>query len=83
MSEQLDKLKELLDQEYNWPAEYKFKFILPHCKLSELIAIIGEEGISCRLSGNGKYVSVTLVRQLLSGGEVVMIYKSVQHLSWE
>ncbi len=76
----LDKLKELLDMEYSWPAEYKFKFIVPAEKLEELKTILGEEELVLRPSSNGKYVSVTVKMQLSSGGEVILIYDKVQSI---
>ncbi len=71
-----EKLKELLDTEYIWPAEYTFKFIVSSERLGELVEILGN-GVIVKESAKGNYVSVTLPAIMDSSDEVLNIYKKV------
>ncbi|PIP91502.1 MAG: DUF493 domain-containing protein [Bdellovibrionales bacterium CG12_big_fil_rev_8_21_14_0_65_38_15] len=69
-----DKLKELLDNEYVWPAHYTFKFIVSSDRLGELVEILGN-GVEVKESAKGNYVSVTLHAKMDSSDEVLELYK--------
>lgn len=71
-----DKLKELLDNEYIWPSEYTFKFIISVDRLGELVEILGN-GVEVKESAKGNYVSVTLHKMMDSAEDVIELYKRV------
>jgi putative lipoic acid-binding regulatory protein len=72
------RFKELLDQQYQWPALYQFKFICARDQLAALQALLGPtEGLQLKDSAQGKYVSVTFSRQMASSDAVIAVYQSV------
>ena len=70
------RLKELLDGEYQWPARYTFKFIVAAPKVHEVVAILGEN-VELKESKGGKYISVTLHAHMESSDAVVEVYQKV------
>lgn len=70
------RLKELLDSEYQWPARYKFKFIIASERLGEIVEILGE-AIEVKESKGGKYLSITLHAHMESSEAVIDIYQRV------
>lgn len=71
-----ERLKELLDNEHQWPTQYTFKFIVSSLRLGEVLEILGE-GVEVKESKGGKYVSVTLHAHMESSDAVIDIYKRV------
>ena len=65
----------LLDDQHSWPCEYIFKFVVKAEKVNELKDIVGEEGLSFKMSSQGKYLSLTIKRVMNSGLEVVEFYE--------
>lgn len=74
------KLKELLDSEMEWPAEYMFKFIVPVGQVQLLKALLPTGGWSQRASSNGRYLSVTVNAKFKTSDEVIDIYDKVRHI---
>lgn len=77
MSEKESQFKDLLDANYCWPCAFPFKFIVPADKLDEILGIFPGEEYTSRPSRTGKYVSVTIHKNVCSGEEVVQIYEQV------
>lgn len=75
-----DKLIELLDSEYSWPAEYTFKFIVSLDQVSVLKALIPAGKMEQKTSRTGKYMSVTITTLINETQEVINLYKKVQHI---
>ena len=74
----LDKIKELLESEENFPLRYVFKFIVPTASLSKILSLFPQEkDLSTKPSAKGNYISVTIVRNVKSADEVVKVYESV------
>ena len=71
----LERLKNVLDEHYDGDFEYTFKFIVPFGKLEELKTILNEHNLIERSSRNGKYISVTMIRKVAGGPEVVELYE--------
>lgn len=67
----------LLDSQHDWPTEYIFKFVVEATKINELKDIVGEEGLSYKMSSKGKYLSLTIKRIMNSGEEVLKFYEKV------
>jgi hypothetical protein len=76
--EKLQRIKDLLEAEENFPLRYIFKFIVPTAGLSKILSLFPEEkGLSTKPSAKGNYISVTIVRYVENAEEVVQVYKSV------
>jgi uncharacterized protein len=70
-----DSFREKLDQHYQWPAFYIFKFIVPSGKESEVRNLFPLHPATEKLSSNGKYTSVTFEMQMTSANAVVAVYE--------
>ena len=66
--------KELLDSQYNWPADYLFKFIVTKEYKAELLTTLGGHKAIEKPSSKGKYVSVSLRIMMDSADEVMALY---------
>ena len=76
------KFKELLNQEYSWPARYTFKFIVPAGEEKAIEAIFKKDvEIKKKPSSGGKYTSLTIYASMASADEIVMLYKAVSTIS--
>jgi putative lipoic acid-binding regulatory protein len=75
--ESMEKLKELLDESYSWPAPYLFKFIVPTTSLEELEKLISKHLMTQKPSKNGKYTSVSITVKCQSSQEVLDFYEKV------
>lgn len=73
-SESTFKLR--LDQYYDWPCSYLFKFIAPQEKLSAVVGLFADEtDVRTRRSKKGNYVSVTAEVEMESSEAVVDVYR--------
>jgi len=73
--DQLAKLRDLLENETDWPSEYLFKFIVPSEKLGQIEALFPGHSVETRTSSKGKYVSCTICITLDSADHVIAIYQ--------
>lgn len=71
-----ESFKEKLDQHYQWPALYVFKFIVPSAKTIEVRELFPHYPVSEKLSANGKYTSVTFELSMPSADAVILVYES-------
>ncbi len=72
--------KELLDNQYNWPADYLFKFIVTKEYKGELISTLGGHKAIEKPSSKGKYVSISLRIMMHSSDEVMALYTKVSSI---
>lgn len=77
----LDKLESLLDDQYDWPSVYKFKFVGNDDHRQDLTDIVGQKPCKENASRNGKYISFTFNVKITETTEVISIYKKVSKLS--
>jgi uncharacterized protein len=70
-----DSFREKLDQHYQWPALYIFKFIVPSGKEPEVRNLFPLHSVTEKLSANGKYTSVTFQLQMPSADAVIAVYE--------
>ena len=71
-------LKEKLDQEYNFPILYMFKFIIQsdNQKIALLSSLFGSGAqLSFNKSSKGKFTSITIREVMLSSDEIINKYK--------
>jgi putative lipoic acid-binding regulatory protein len=77
MTERKSNFRELLDANYCWPCSFPFKFIVPADKLDEILALFPGEECAYRPSRTGKYISITIHKNVCSSEEVALIYERV------
>ncbi|MBT7611124.1 MAG: DUF493 family protein [Bacteriovoracaceae bacterium] len=75
--EKREGMMQLLDNQYDWPAIYNFKFVVLATKINELKQLVGDEGLTMKMSSKGKYISLTINRTMNSSLEVVEFYEKV------
>ncbi|HNP17932.1 MAG TPA: DUF493 family protein [Fulvivirga sp.] len=66
--------KEKLEKEYNWPALYVFKFIVPRGKEDEIKNLFIHHEVSEKASSKGNYVSITSKVMAQSSEKVIEYY---------
>ena len=74
-------LKSKLEEQFNWPQPYLFKFIIPsdNEKLALVQALFGAEAqVTTRQSKTNKFTSVSAKEVMMSPDEVVAIYKKAE-----
>lgn len=67
--------QEKLDSHYAWPSVYRFKFIVPIAKLSEIKALFPGHTILEKPSGKGNYIGITVDIMANSSDLVIGIYQ--------
>lgn len=76
--DQLNRLRERLNEIHRWPSVYMFKFILPNDeeKVTTLKVIFGESTeIKTKLSANGNYISITIFEMMLEADHIFDRYR--------
>lgn len=74
----LEKFKNLLDDNYNWPSEYTFKFIVSRAHEQQLIDQLDGVQWEKRESRTGKYSRFNIVKKMNSSDEVLSFYSKVK-----
>ena len=69
------KMKALLENEYDWPATYRFKFIIPKDKESEIENMFSKERIEYKASKKGNYLSVNFEKLCQNSEDIIQIYE--------
>ncbi len=72
--ESIVSFKEKLDAEYEWPAMYMFKFIVPKGKEADIKEIFLAHEVSEKKSSKGNYISLTSEIMAESSDAVIDIY---------
>ncbi len=72
-----EKFRELLDQSYQWPDYYDFKFIIKIEEKQHLLDKLTGFSISENPSKNGNYVAVTARKLINTTQEVIDVYEAV------
>lgn len=71
------KFKQLLDEHYQWPDTYTFKFIVPIAQLDLTKKILFGFTISEKESSKGSYVSVTATKKFNCADEIMIVYQKM------
>src|SRR4051812_26295666 len=79
-NEKLKTLKDLLDKEYDWPADYLFKFIVTQGQAEQVTSMFTSGEISVRESSKGKYISVSIQIMMNSSDEIIHIYEKAARI---
>ena len=78
--EQLQKLKELLEDQHSWPTSYLFKFIVPVEKLDDVKGLFPGYDVSLRESKGGKFVALSVIVKATSADVVIAIYQQASEI---
>ncbi len=74
MNSSIDSFREKLENEYNWPALYTFKFIVPQSNAGEIKALFENHEVIEKPSSKGNYISVTSRVMAQSSDYIIDIY---------
>lgn len=72
--EAINSFKEKLDNEYDWPSLYTFKFIVPVDKKEDIKRIFVKHEFTEKQSSKGNYVSITSKVMASSSDIIVNFY---------
>ena len=70
-----DNLRQLLDDNNDWPTDYLFKFIAPRSAVDELKKVFDGHEIDLKASKRGNYLSLTSRIRVQSSEEVITVYR--------
>ena len=72
--------KKQLDDHYEWPSKYLFKFIVPSGREGAFEHIFPGEDLKFRSSKGGKYISISADVVMNSSEEVMDIYRKAYEI---
>ena len=72
--------KKQLDDHYQWPSKYLFKFIVPSGREGQFEDIFPGEALKFRYSKGGKYISISADVVMNSSEEVMDIYRKAYEI---
>ena len=76
----IDSFKNTLEEEYDFPAEYSFKFIIKSESISKVLDLLPDSDYSKRESKNRKYTSVTISKIMKNADEILYIYEKASKI---
>ena len=76
----LKSFKAALEEEYSFPTEYVFKFIIKSSSKQDVIDLLPDAMIKEKKSTKGKYVSITLTQFIKNSSEIVYIYEKASKI---
>lgn len=75
-----DKFKALLEEEYIFPTEFYFNFIVPTDQVETVQDLLGTDRVQLTPSRNNRYTSVKAWMKLSSSEEVVYVYEKMRNI---
>ena len=69
----IQSFKEKLENQYDWPSLYIFKFIVPTNKKDDIIKIFAKHDVSEKQSSKGNYISIT-TKVMASSSDIIVDY---------
>jgi uncharacterized protein len=76
-NQQFQKFRDLLDQSYQWPDYYEFKFIVKIDDKSMIIEKLDGYTIHETPSKKGNYISISARKLMKSTQEVIEVYEAI------
>lgn len=74
----METFRKLLDKEYQWPAIYPFRFVMPLSSVESFSKLFPHEKLESRLSKNAKYVAIHFEVMMTKSQDVIDIYERVK-----
>ncbi len=78
--ESIESFRSQLENEYDWPALYTFKFIVPQDKIDEVRKLFEKHEISERKSSKGSYISLTSRIMAESSDQIIDMYVAANEI---
>jgi putative lipoic acid-binding regulatory protein len=76
-----EQLRILIDQQYTWPADYSFRFVVKMSLKGELLKLFPKNHpVVFRPSKKGNYLAVHIEYQAQSTDDVLNIYKQAMNI---
>ncbi len=75
-----DRLRLLLDAQYEWPSLYTFKFIVPAAQATEVERLFPPGSSSRRASSKGNYITVSATLNVGSAESVIAMYEEAAQI---
>jgi len=80
MAKSHQSFRDKLEQEHTWPSLYRFKFIVPKDKETELLNRFSSMDFSSKSSSGGKYLSFTAEVLIDSTDQVIQVYEQANKI---
>jgi putative lipoic acid-binding regulatory protein len=74
-TQNIESFKNQLENHYEFPADYLFKFIVPLGQEDKLKSLFPPGKISVKKSKTGKYLSISCKLNMESSSQIIDIYK--------
>lgn len=75
-----EKFKALLEEEYIFPTEFHFTFIVPTEHVEQVQGLLNTDRLKLKASRNNRYTSVNAWIKLSSSEEVVYVYEKMREV---
>lgn len=75
-----DSFREKLDQEYDWPSLYTFKFIVPQGNEPQVRELFPGIEVLEKKSRKGNYISLTARLMAESSDAIIAVYLRAHHI---
>lgn len=76
----VNKFKDLLDDQNDWPEYYTFKFVIKTELKAQLVDALSDQKVTEKLSKNGKYTSVTSRLYANNADDIIEVYAKVKKI---
>lgn len=73
----LESFRSSLDANYEWPAIYPFKFIVPKDQSEKVLELFADDPVRANESSSGRFIAYTMEIHVHSCDEVIAIYQRV------
>ena len=73
----IESFRSSLDANYDWPALFTFKFIVPQDQITQILESFSVEPVKAQQSSSGRFTSYTFEMEMNSSQHVVETYASV------
>lgn len=81
MKDDWQGLRDKLNECYEWPALYSFKFVAPLHQVEKVKEIFPGKEMKTRASAQGNYLSLTIQAEMKSAEEIIAIYQHTAAIS--
>lgn len=75
-----ESFRSSLDANYEWPALFMFKFIVPKDQITQILESFSVAPIKAQQSSSGRFTSYTFEMEMNSSQQVVDTYASVSEI---
>tara|TARA_B100001778_G_C18554523_1_gene614632 strand:- start:747 stop:1013 length:267 start_codon:yes stop_codon:yes gene_type:complete len=79
-SKSVESFKSSLEANYQWPAVFPFKFIVPKERSEQLIELLGDSPLIPRPSSGGRFIAYTMEKEVDSSDEVIALYNKASEI---